>query len=680
MSSNAGSVTISKCVYTLADRRNSTHIRRMLHICSKVSKAIPATREFLARGLNSFTVGRLSDIGIFGKPNFPQIAYDGYKANIECFISATAHGKKVTTATPHAPFPATYDVTVPLPLPRLVFTITATLTPADRARFENSLASEGLVKLSVKDNQTYTLSSPTAKTIRKLSKICRDKTMMLDGYSQLAGLKVILPIYEYIDAFLATNTYSFKQSDVADKESDLDMNAIMRAKDSYYRTGHSSKTKKVSYDEDIAIQARKKLREEEEEDTTPWIDTYIANIPSMVYVAKPSGKPSKVSWGTPSEVPNRGGIVFPYFPGMLAEDSKYIRMMVSQLFFRNMGSETENPRDAYRNFRSEFGTAATTPEGIILSHVLKGIELALDCQGQVFLMFDKSKYLGFTLLGEEFRVYFNGWHEPQTPEDLRQDLALMMTHDDVIVALAKALSACKFVGTVDERTVGIAEVVKPAGILEVLGSVDVEATEKDRVDHVTELIKCLNFEKPYRRLNDSNILWALNALGSRVVDLSDERIFIPHSDWEHVQLESYQILATFGPQSFSLFEPRGTDIRVPATITEDSFFTDAISGKDKTKRLIFYEKNLRACLNDWEQVISSGNIRANVKERAIGSRATVFTGERIKPLWEALITTVEKGRRTSGKGKAGEPRGGEKKKQKMSDTGSGTMADFFGDE
>jgi hypothetical protein len=95
----------------------------MLYICAHPSKAIPATKDFLARALSNFTIGKISELNIFGKPTETQVAYGGYKANIECFLSATANRTKISTSTFHVPFPSGYVCSVPLPLPRTVFAL-----------------------------------------------------------------------------------------------------------------------------------------------------------------------------------------------------------------------------------------------------------------------------------------------------------------------------------------------------------------------------------------------------------------------------------------------------------------------------------------------------------------------------------------------------------------------------
>jgi uncharacterized protein YfeS len=346
---------------------------------------------------------------------------------------------------------------------------------------------------------------------------------------------------------------------------------------------------------------------------------------------------------------------------MLAEDSKFVRSSITSLFFRGLG-EGSTPREAYLAMRNIIGTATTTPEGVLLTHILKGFELALDCQVQIFLIFDKQTYMGFVLLGEEFHVYFNGWHDPKSEEDLRADLETLFTHEQSRVALASVLSRCKVKGTDMIEDVPLESIEDCSDICDMLARIDVEGTPKADIERITMLLKNLNFPKPYRKINKDNIVWAIDKLGSRLNDFSDERIFIHPTEWSGIDSDVYKTLGAFGPQSISFIDPRGEDYLIPITDGDLGYYKDAIGAK---KRLPVYEKNLKTCVSDWEQMKVTGKIKLKLKERAIGSRAFVLTGENIAPVWNALISTAKTFKQTSGKGKASEKQGPKAKVQKM---------------
>jgi hypothetical protein len=640
----------------------------MIFLAAKVTNIISATREFLSRGLNSFTVGRIGDIGVFGKPLAHQLAYDGYKANIECFLTATATNKKISCSHECCPFPESYKSTVPLPLPRVVFTLVGTLSSEQITRFEQAYGTSGLEKLVVKDPHTYTLERPTPENIKKLSRGTKDRSISLDGYAQIKAVLHLLPIYGMIDSFLATHTYSFRSHDLYTEENLAEAyltNAEIRAELLSYRTGYGEKTKYPKIGDSAATEARQRGTEStSKEDMTPWLSGKLKNR-DPVYVAKPSGKPSKTSWGLPSEVPNKPGLLFPYFPGMLAEDTKAVRSAITSLFFRGLGNVMTSPKEAYLELRNIIGTATTTPQGIILSHVLKGFELGLDCQAQVYLLFDSGTYLGFCLLGEEFQVYFNGWHTPLNEEDLRKELETLYTHDQTLSALVSAFSRCRMDGSDMVKDYKAEEVVTCENICDILGSIDTEATAKADLENVTMLIKNLNFPIPYRKINKDNIVWAVQELGASSHDFSKERMFIHPTEWSEMGSDEYQILSCFGPQSISFIDPRGDNYPVPTDPKEFGYYEDAVA---KKKRLPVYEKNLKTCISDWRQLEATGCVKLKLTERAIGSRAFVLTGENIMPVWNALRETARSFKVVVGK-RAGGSKGKEPSKKPRTDEG-----------
>jgi len=59
----------------------------MLYLAIAASKMSPATSEFSQRGLNMAPT-QLSKFHFFGVPNGKQIAFSGYKDNIDAFLYA----------------------------------------------------------------------------------------------------------------------------------------------------------------------------------------------------------------------------------------------------------------------------------------------------------------------------------------------------------------------------------------------------------------------------------------------------------------------------------------------------------------------------------------------------------------------------------------------------------------
>jgi hypothetical protein len=615
----------------------------MIFITPVVSRAVQATKEYIARGLEGLTVGKIGDVPIFGRANSQQLAYDGYRANIECFIQATASKTKIVTSSEGFSFPDDYEFQAPFALPRTVFKLSGDMSTEQRGRFENSLRSEGLEKVDGKEKNLYTIQRPSPTTLKKLKQIAHPRTIHLTDYAQLEGTLDLLPVFNYLDAFLATNTYSYKKSDYpVSNETKRIIHAELRAcGKQWYREGFSEKKdslKKIALGKEVP-QGRK-VDHAETEDLTPHMDTEYPQ--TIVLVAKPSLNPSSASWGHPSSVPNKSGLVFPYFDGMLLADTGFVRRSVSTFFLRLMGENTKAAHSSFAILRKTMGTATTTPQGIVLTHVLMGIDLALQTQTQVYLLFDGTAYLGFVLLGEEFIISMRGkLYEPLAPADLRKELLEMHTHDGALEALVGIFGQCTLTGG-DNGMITKEEIETGPLLLNQLAEIDTERTDKEVIGKLSEMLKRLNFPGDYLSFSPTNLRWAIEQMTLFVdIELTDEKVFIPIKDWEGMQRKVAQVMACFGPRSPSFIDPKGREI----TVRTSSFFGE-YEGEGRTRkrtnnRFIVYEKILTQAIKDWDKLEKDGKMKINLEERAIGSRGHVFQNDSIDVIWNALKSGSE---------------------------------------
>jgi len=148
------------------------------------------------------------------------------------------------------------------------------------------------------------------------------------------------------------------------------------------------------------------------------------HFPNVV-TAMPSPFKPNLNIGTPGDVPHLPGICFPYFTGLIAGDVAFIRKTMANLSFRNFSGPEADAQRGYQAFHSAINTFAYTPEGLILRHIFKGIVLALDMQTQLFCLFDRSRYLGFCLLGDLFAIHSAiGWVLPSDADSLAQGFVI----------------------------------------------------------------------------------------------------------------------------------------------------------------------------------------------------------------------------------------------------------------
>lgn len=172
------------------------------------------TAPFMARGLN-LAPAKLGDVELFAKPTSNQIAYEVYRGNIEAFLHATATQNRILMGAKDYTFPDTYVPTIPLPLPKTIFSLgeEKKLSAASRATLEKAIEKmEGQSRdLQGKAGKVYLLDKPIFSAIRRtLPPLAPRNIPYVVGYASIHASKAATYIYQGIEAFLATHTYDYK--------------------------------------------------------------------------------------------------------------------------------------------------------------------------------------------------------------------------------------------------------------------------------------------------------------------------------------------------------------------------------------------------------------------------------------------------------------------------------------
>jgi len=168
------------------------------------------TQVFIQRGIDRLTQERLSALGIFGKPDQRQLAHDGYRTNIDAFLYATSVNSKVAVSSPVYPL-KNYEPTIPLPRPKVLFTLKAKLTNEQLARFKASTSAYGLGEHALsKQTIAYSLSAaPLSFLETKIAHIAGGTMNSLQGYCQVNAAIAAGVLYRIIDLFLRVNSYPY---------------------------------------------------------------------------------------------------------------------------------------------------------------------------------------------------------------------------------------------------------------------------------------------------------------------------------------------------------------------------------------------------------------------------------------------------------------------------------------
>jgi len=403
----------------------------------------------------------------------------------------------------------------------------------------------------------------------------------------------------------------------------------------FYREGYGKDLppalKRAKVDEEDAN--RRRIDEMEEKDLTPSRGFY-ASAEHAVFTAKPSPHSSNYNWGTPTDVPNDPGLLFPYFDGMLIPDTTFIRQIVAAHFLRNLGTE---PKDAFNVFRTKIASSLDTRQGKVVTHIFAGIELALQCQARLFLLFDEGLYLGFTLLGSQFRVVVAGtWHVPLSEDELQAELKLIQSHSKNLEDLRGVLNLCK-TESGDAMTLTEESCRSSLQVLEALSQLSLNpVTDKERIEEIRGILSRLQFRGSYRTLKPASIVEDLDLLLSTDTLPDDRRYYIPLQDWAVLQNRNYRLFCSYGPYAFSFRNMKGDVIGVPAKDSDEDWFALKVGEKLSYPSFFVSVKVVSECVKDWEAVVTSGQLRMDFGERAGGSRNQVFQKQGLKLVWDKL--------------------------------------------
>lgn len=653
---------------------SATSTSTLLYLCGVASSVNKPTTHFTNRGLLQLTVGRLSQLQIVGKPIEQQFAYGGYKSCIEHFVAATAYKRKILTSSESLPLPEDYTPKCPLKLPSLIVrTGKAIKKPMVDKLFEK-LQPEGMavVQAGGEPGTCFEILEPSWVTVFGIGPAAFNRQCArLDSRAQFGDLLLFKPIYQFIDLFLATNTYPYKKSEYRTKsvEGSKEVNKStieVRTHDTLWREHFGDKAtanKKVKLD--FGETRDGAIGKDEPVDETPNCDTRHA-MHQTVFVAKPSPYPVSTSFGSPSSVPNTGGLCFPYFAGLLQHDLPGTRDMIGRIMFRCLGDSKTSPREAYLRIRSAMGSVLNTDAGLELTHIIKGIDLALDTQTQLYLLYDKRTYLGFCLLGEEFSVFVHGkWHSAEAPDTFRKTLAGIYTSEEALNQLATKISAMSVeMDGLDSITAD--NLRTPYDILAVLKKLTLaDADEgKEQEREIFELVGKCNMSGEYKAITPENVKWALNKLAAVEGDFDkDIPIYIPSSGWSDIDMFRYPILAAFGSRSFSLRNTKGDELSIVDPATKEKHKWLEMDGKREAYPLMVYMKGIHECVADYGTFVEKGRVRCDYTERAGGVRAHKWYGERKKVVWAALWEN----KAAYGKGVQKEDKGKGKEKAKVVD-------------
>jgi len=606
-----------------------------MHYLAPVSRSATSDVRFSSRAIPGRMQGPVSKLDLQAFPDERQVAYDIYKQNIDVHLAATLAQKRVSATADTIVMPPV-KITFPLPLPRVVMSFNlkpeylrvalATL----RAKCGPVTEVEGIAK----HPNAFVIENPDPNTIFLLAPKAIDPPFVAGACSP-EGLRAILSVYEMVELYMRTNTYpAFKgnETDEAARRPRCDMEratTVGAVAESMRSIIETKMRGDVSMEFTVEQEGSKKKQVVEENgawfgkdsDYHKTVQLPMGNHVS--YHAAPSpAKDSSTSFGNPTSVPAMPGMLFPWFDGMNTGDVSYLRTMASRLFFRCFGKD---PRTAYLRFRTHVGEVGAQRTGIILAHMLRGIEISLDSQGRFYALFDGSTYLGFVILGARWRLRFEGvWHIPVAATVLSEQLQVIKGHSGSLKAIGEILLADHGL-IVNEEDIDSA--VKLAGVLSglVWSGEDVDVKEKKKTIEVE--VGRLDFGKKVVGIGAHSIAAALKAISDPAVDISDQYVYFPRSeDYKKLGSRIGLVMSRFGSKAPSFAISKGEEKVFVGKGVFDKGDAKLLKAAEEMKSVIVTEKPLHLAILDMETFLKdSPYVFGASKERASPYRNHVFS-------------------------------------------------------
>lgn len=141
-----------------------------------------------------------------------------------------------------------------------------------------------------------------------------------------------------------------------------------------------------------------------------------------------------------STLPPYSGLIFPFVPALAISDESTVMTVIRNYFYGSLADSDEDAVEAFSSLKGAWGIIRNTLAGDVLSHVYKGIEMALHVQSIVTIIAPNDRYAGFLIQGGGFHLtVLDKLYMPVAYEDLKKELYRMDPHLIALSAIMKKL-------------------------------------------------------------------------------------------------------------------------------------------------------------------------------------------------------------------------------------------------
>jgi len=258
--------------------------------------------------------------------------------------------------------------------------------------------------------------------------------------------------------------------------------------------------------------------------------------------------------------------------------------------------------------RSACGDMAGTDQGLILAHISKVIELAIQSQTRPFLVIQYGVYQGAYLCGSGFIMTLNQVvYRPSPHDSLMESLSLISGHTNSLVRICERIN----VDPEEIKTMRILSArVKSANV-----------SEFDKIE-ISKDAKSLTFPQRCWAINPDMVQTALNHLANNTHPSDD--VPMHHSVLFSTDIES-SVLSAFGFLAPSFLIPNRTTFPLG-------------SGKDIPKTFAYRQIALSEAIRDFQNIRRTKFITNNPDHLVKSLNERAIPNQNKTKVWNALTT------------------------------------------
>nr|WNH24523.1 hypothetical protein [Heterobasidion ambi-like virus 14] len=400
-------------------------------------------------------------------------------------------------------------------------------------------------------------------------------------------------------------------------------------------------------------------------------------IPTVLPLSKEI--PVNVS-GPVEECPFSEGIPIPYFHGSLIGDMRSVISFFQTVALPLFGPDQIKANESFQDFRHGCQFLESTKKGMALTHLVKCLELAIQCNRGIYFCIEGEEYCGSVIGGSDFSILLkNKAYKALSGSSFQSSMAAIKGHESHVRKLAVLLSDLKLKVATDDG-----EEVEKVTRKQLMTSRQVYVEIKRRIlklnddaenkteKDILELVEKCTFDTNYLAVTAEHVLQAFDQVlnPKKSVWPDTTPLYLPGC----ILTDSHTafILSAFGRYAPSLLASKGDEVLIPKDDKRDDDPAlqahPRIPNQKVMDYVAYHMKPISNAAADLERVVKKRLVVAETTLKGGPAKSSGrFGGKEREVIWYGLaallkdVKVEKKGKKRAAEG--GDDRDPKRKKQ-----------------